>query len=63
RSQGVVFCIFADSSLLDVVQRDTTEAGAELRARLKAHGGMFRRRHTRTLSLLVAEPVSITSSV
>ncbi|WP_372389114.1 MASE1 domain-containing protein [Xanthomonas axonopodis] len=62
-SQGVVIRIFADSSLLDVVQRDTTEAGAELRARLKAHGGMFRRRHTRALSLLVAEPVSITSSV
>jgi len=62
-AQGVVIRIFADSSLLDVVHRDAPEASNELRTRLKAHGGIFRRRHALVLSFLVAEQASVTSSV
>ncbi|MCC8617819.1 MASE1 domain-containing protein [Xanthomonas vesicatoria] len=62
-AQGVVIRIYADSSLLEVVHRDAPEASNELRTRLKAHGGIFRRRHALVLSFLIAEQTSVTSSV
>ncbi|MDV2452835.1 MASE1 domain-containing protein [Xanthomonas hortorum] len=61
-AQGVVIRIFADASLLEVVNRDASEANAELRTRLKAHGGKFRRRHALGISFLIAEQASVISS-
>jgi hypothetical protein len=61
--QGVVIRIFADVSVLESSRHDSPDAEAELRTRLKAHGGRLRRRHASVLSFLVAEQTSVTSSV
>ncbi|CAD0352941.1 MASE1 domain-containing protein [Xanthomonas sp. WHRI 8391] len=53
--QGVAVRVFADTSLIDAVRRDSPEADAEFRARLKSHSGTFRRRHALVLTFLVAE--------
>lgn len=55
RGQGVAVRVFADTSLIDAVRRDSPEADAEFRARLKSHSGTFRRRHALVLTFLVAE--------
>ncbi|MFC0156093.1 MASE1 domain-containing protein [Xanthomonas dyei] len=54
-AQGIVMRVFADTSLIDSVRRDSPEAEAEFRARLKSHGGTFRRRHALVLTFLMAE--------
>ncbi|MEA9580998.1 MASE1 domain-containing protein [Xanthomonas nasturtii] len=59
--QGVLIRVFADTSLVDSVRRDSPDAEAEFRARLKSHGGMFRRRHALVLTFLVAEASAVTS--
>lgn len=58
--QGVALRVFADTSLVEAVRRDSPEAEAEFRARLKSHGGMFRRRHALALTFLVAETSAVT---
>ncbi|CEM58557.1 MASE1 domain-containing protein [Xanthomonas campestris] len=60
-AQGVVIRVFADTSLVDSVRRESPEAEAEFRARLKSHGGMFRRRHALVLTFLVAEALPATA--
>ncbi len=60
--QGVVIRVFADTSLVESVRRDSPEAEAEFRARLKSHGGTFRRRHALVLTFLVAEMSAAASS-
>ncbi|MCC8553003.1 MASE1 domain-containing protein [Xanthomonas hortorum] len=58
--QGVAIRVFADTSLLGSVRRDSPEVEAEFRARLKSHGGMFRRRHALVITFLVAETSAVT---
>ncbi|NJC01955.1 histidine kinase [Xanthomonas arboricola] len=54
-TRGVAVRVIADSSSVDTVRRDSNDVEAELKARLKAHGGMFHRRHALVLTFLVAE--------
>ncbi|KAB7766469.1 MASE1 domain-containing protein [Xanthomonas maliensis] len=60
-TRGVAVRVIADSSSAEVSRRDLNDVEAELKARLKAHGGMFHRRHASVLTFLVAEdnPVMI----
>ncbi|OAX89420.1 histidine kinase [Xanthomonas nasturtii] len=58
-AQGVVIRIFSDTSLVNYVRRESPEAEAEFRARLKSHGGIFRRRHALVLTFLVAEASAV----
>ncbi|MEQ7776506.1 MASE1 domain-containing protein [Xanthomonas hortorum] len=60
-SKGVVLRIIADTSLVGSVRRDCPDAETELKARLKAHGGMLRRRHALVLTFLVAEARLVTT--
>ncbi|PKV10754.1 MASE1 domain-containing protein [Xanthomonas prunicola] len=60
--QGVVMRVFADTSLVDSVRRESPEDEHEFRARLKSHGGLFRRRHALVLTFLVAEAAVVTAS-
>ncbi|QBG96238.1 histidine kinase [Xanthomonas oryzae] len=53
--QGVLIRVFADTSVVTSVRRESPEVEAEFRARLKSHGGTFRRRHALVLTFLVAE--------
>ncbi|MBB3832601.1 glucose-6-phosphate-specific signal transduction histidine kinase [Xanthomonas arboricola] len=59
--QGVAIRVCADTSLVESVRRDSPEAEAEFRARLKSHGGRFRRRHALVLTFLVAETSAVIS--
>ncbi|MBV6864778.1 MASE1 domain-containing protein [Xanthomonas euvesicatoria] len=61
-AQGVLMRVFADTSVVDSLRRESPDAEAELRARLKAHGGMFRRRHALVVSFLVAEVPTVTAT-
>ncbi|QBG88049.1 MASE1 domain-containing protein [Xanthomonas oryzae] len=54
-AQGIAIRVFADTSLVESVRRDPPGVEAEFRARLKSHGGMFRRRHALVLTFLVSE--------
>lgn len=54
--------VFADTSLVDSVRRESPEDEHEFRARLKSHGGLFRRRHALVLTFLVAEASAVTAS-
>lgn len=58
-ARGVAVRVIADSSSSELVVRDSNEVEAELEARLKAHGGMLRRRNALVLTFLVAEPDSV----
>lgn len=58
-AKGVLVRVIADSSSAEAAKSDSIDVEAELKARLKAHGGMFRRRHALVLTFLVAEPVSV----
>ncbi|WP_267122681.1 MASE1 domain-containing protein [Xanthomonas sacchari] len=58
-TQGIVVRVTADASVLDVVRRDHPESDQELSARIKTHGGTYRRRHALVLSFLVSERVGV----
>ncbi|WOB49126.1 MASE1 domain-containing protein [Xanthomonas hydrangeae] len=62
RSRGVVIRVIADASLIESSRRESLDAEAELKTRLKSHGGMFRRRHALVLTFFVTEPCSTTST-
>lgn len=57
--RGVVVRVTADSSSAELAGRNSSDVEAELDARLKAHGGMLRRRHALVVTFLVAEPDSV----
>ncbi|MGD4846240.1 MASE1 domain-containing protein [Xanthomonas citri pv. citri] len=54
-TRGVAVRVIADSSSAEAARRDLNDVEAELKARLKAHGGMFHRRHALVLTFLVTE--------
>ncbi|MBO9810498.1 histidine kinase, partial [Xanthomonas phaseoli pv. dieffenbachiae] len=54
-TRGVAVRVIADSSSAEAVRRDLNDVEAELKARLRVHGGMFHRRHALVLTFLVAE--------
>ncbi|MCC8536580.1 MASE1 domain-containing protein [Xanthomonas axonopodis pv. poinsettiicola] len=58
-ARGVLLRVISDSSSAKAAKCDTNDAEAELKARLKAHGGIFRRRHASVLTFMVAEPISV----
>ncbi|MEQ7421609.1 MASE1 domain-containing protein [Xanthomonas campestris pv. campestris] len=58
-ARGVAVRVIADSSSAEPAGRYSEDVEAELDARLKAHGGMLRRRHALVVTFLVAEPDSV----
>ncbi|CAD7380586.1 MASE1 domain-containing protein [Xanthomonas arboricola] len=58
-ARGVAVRVIADSSSAEPAGRYSDDVEAELDARLKAHGGMLRRRHALVVTFLVAEPDSV----
>ncbi|WP_115527631.1 MULTISPECIES: MASE1 domain-containing protein [Xanthomonas] len=58
-TRGIAVRVIADSLSAELAQRDFSDVEAELKSRLKAHGGIFRRRHALVVTFLVAEPNSV----